>query len=439
MLQLSEGTVFRVECDDGVTGLILLGRGVMTFSPTAAAERGQLRLFSGNDTLSSPFESAFVRLSPSDYSQACGCQRRSLTAAAACPTVATALKRVFAQNATKSFNVDLQDLSPDDWYLLPPAGDFLAEVETRRFDALTYTLIGGAGRRHQRVSPKGSPDARALSVGRQARRARPLLQRRRAARLRRPGLQRRGRHRSRAQHAEGRARLLIRVRSTSVSTMRLRLGEALAVSGVTSVEYGRLLHLRIRSQNTVVVNLPRVVSQDSDLTLVITYAGAVPNQELDVDTDRARTGRAGTEPLQANHGIPHLLLSNRAYLVSAESRSGLRDGFDAHLRSTGLFVRRERAARSRQRHRLASRHSRAGRKVVLSSHSAPISRLRYLALVVSRFARIGESKVAIENQSDPGSGVDSIAVSVVAQSSLRAQARSVPHADRRASCGSIRR
>ena len=51
MLQLSEGTVFRVECDDGVTGLILIGRGLMTFSPTAAAERGQLRLFSGNDTL----------------------------------------------------------------------------------------------------------------------------------------------------------------------------------------------------------------------------------------------------------------------------------------------------------------------------------------------------------------------------------------------------
>ena len=73
MLQLSEGIVFRVECDDGVTGLILMGRGVMTFSPTVAAERGQLRLFSGNDTLSSPFESAFVRLSPSDYSSA-GCR-----------------------------------------------------------------------------------------------------------------------------------------------------------------------------------------------------------------------------------------------------------------------------------------------------------------------------------------------------------------------------
>ena len=59
---------------------------------------------------------------------------------------------VFARESTKSFNVDLQDLSPDDWYLLPPADDFLAEVDTRRFDTLTYTRSSAAGRGHQRCS-----------------------------------------------------------------------------------------------------------------------------------------------------------------------------------------------------------------------------------------------------------------------------------------------
>ena len=44
VLQLSEGTVFRVRMRRRVTGLILMGRGVMTFSPTAAVN-GQLRLF----------------------------------------------------------------------------------------------------------------------------------------------------------------------------------------------------------------------------------------------------------------------------------------------------------------------------------------------------------------------------------------------------------
>ena len=266
VLQLSEGTVFRVECDDGVTGLILMGRGVMTFSPTAAAERGQLRLFSGNDTLSSPFESAFVRLSPSDYSQRVAVS--SLTEAAPDARQARRAEEVFSEHASKSFNVDLQDLSSDDWYLLPPIGDFLAEVETRRFDTLTYTLTAEQAedisvfRRKDRLTLALYP-----SVGKLAARGRfysddalrdyDVLDYNVEASI---DPERRT--------LRGRARLLIRVRSTSVASVRLRLAETLAVSGVTSVEYGRLLHLRIRSQNTVVVNLPRALPQDSDLTLV---------------------------------------------------------------------------------------------------------------------------------------------------------------------------
>ena len=223
----------------------------------------------------------------------------------------------------------------------------------------------------------------------------------------------------------GRARLLIRIRSTSVSTLRLRLGEALAVSGVTSVEYGRLLHLRIRSQNTVVVNLPRIVSQDSDLTLVITYAGEVPNQELDSDTIALATGRAGTSRSQRTRE-PALLLSNRAYwypqnpvpdYATASIRISVPPGYSCVASG----------------HPVPPSDIVSLRDILAGQEGGPVfafradQPLRYLALVVSRFARIGESKVAIENQSDPGSGVDSIAVSVVAQSSLRAQARSVPH------------
>jgi hypothetical protein len=51
--------------------------------------------------------------------------------------------------------------------------------------------------------------------------------------------------------------------------------------------------------------------------------------------------------------------------------------------------------------------------------------LRYLSLVISRLARVGESTVVIENPADPGSGVDSIAVTVAAHSSIRGQSRQV--------------
>src|SRR4051812_15143739 len=45
LITLQEGTAFAVDSDNGTTGLVLLGRGEMRFSPTPEAERGQLRLF----------------------------------------------------------------------------------------------------------------------------------------------------------------------------------------------------------------------------------------------------------------------------------------------------------------------------------------------------------------------------------------------------------
>ena len=36
VIAMQDGTVFLVECDEGVTGLILIGRGEMRFSPTSA-------------------------------------------------------------------------------------------------------------------------------------------------------------------------------------------------------------------------------------------------------------------------------------------------------------------------------------------------------------------------------------------------------------------
>ena len=422
VLQLAEGTVFRVECDDGVTGLILIGRGLMTFSPTAAAERGQLRLFSGNDTLTSPFDSAFVRLSPSDYNQRVAAS--SLTEAAPDARQARRAEEVFAEHSAKSFNVDLQDLSPDDWYLLPPIGDFLAEVETRRFDTLTYTLTAEQAedisvfRRKDRLTLALYP-----SVGKLAARGRfysddalrdyDVLDYSVEASLD----PERGTLR-------GRARLLIRIRSTSVSTLRLRLAETLAVSGVTSVEYGRLLHLRIRSQNTVVVNLPRIVSQDSDLTLVVTYAGAVPNQELDTDTIAVAADAQEQGPTSELRD-PALLLSNRSYWYP---QNPVPDYATASLR---IFVPPGYACVA-SGHPVPPSDVVSLRDILSGQDGGPVfafradQPLRYLAVVVSRLIRIGEGRVAIENQTDPGSGVDSIAVSVSAQNSLRAQSRQVP-------------
>ncbi len=147
---LQDGTVFLVESDDGVTGLVLLGRGEMRFAPAPAAERGQLRIFSGAETLAAAFDSAFIRINPGDYN-------RRVTAAALTATTADARQArraqdVFARESLKSLTLDLSDLSRDTWHLLPPADDFLAEMQTRRYGMLTFIAIDVRRRKTSRSS-----------------------------------------------------------------------------------------------------------------------------------------------------------------------------------------------------------------------------------------------------------------------------------------------
>ena len=65
-LSLVDGTVFLVECDDGVTGLVLLGRGELRFAPLRI-RKGTAAAVLGSESLVTPFDDAFIRLSPEDY------------------------------------------------------------------------------------------------------------------------------------------------------------------------------------------------------------------------------------------------------------------------------------------------------------------------------------------------------------------------------------
>jgi hypothetical protein len=317
--------------------------------------------------------------------------------------------------------VDLQDLSRDAWYLLPPAEDFLAEIDTRRFDALTYTRSSVQA---EDVTMFRRKDRRTLALY-------PSIAK----------LAARGRFYSddalrdydvvdynieaaidpERQTIQGRARLAIRIRATSLSTVLLRLNEGLVVTGITSVEHGRLLYLRMRSQNTVLVNLPRLLSQDSDLTLVITYSGRVPSQDLDVDAVHVRGD--GQEQLGPDLNEPAFLLSNRAFWYP---QNPVPDYATATLR---IVVP-------------------AGYGCVASGHPVPAANvvpirditslrdgksfefkasqpLRYLAVVVSRFARVAETDLIVADAVASSSGMDRLALAVEAQPSQRFRARAV--------------
>ena len=135
-LQMREGSVFVVEQRQGVTGLVLIGDGLMTFSPQPEAERSQVRIFAGRDTLEADFTDAFVRLNPRMFAS-----RVSTGALEEVPVDDDALElalQIFDEFAPLSFAVDLSDLSDKNWWLTPGVGSFIGDIRTRRHGTLTY-------------------------------------------------------------------------------------------------------------------------------------------------------------------------------------------------------------------------------------------------------------------------------------------------------------
>jgi hypothetical protein len=418
VVTLDEGAVFPVSTDEGVTGMVLVGRGEMQFAPTPPAERGQLRIFSGRETLTAAFETAFIRLSPSDYRQQV--VPLQLPPAPIDERMVRRATGVFERSAPRSFNVDLRDLSTDDWYLLPPAKDFVAEVDTRRHDTLTFT--------------RSSAQAEDVSLFQRQNRKTIALYASAAK------LAARGRFYSDdafrdydvqdfnvdvsvlpdRQYVQGRTRLAMRVRSTSMSSVTLRLAEALQVRSVVSVEYGPLLHLRVRGQDTVLVTLPRVVAQDSDLTLIVTYDGRLTSQDLDVDTI-AVAGDAAAQDTQTLYPVePHYLLSNRAYWYP---QNPVWDFATATIRVT--VPEGHRAVASGEL--LPPSQIVPGRAGLTQTNGVTFvfrsdQPLRYLALMVSRMSRVSEKEMPIE-ASRPGADIDKVTVAVEAQPRLGGRGR----------------
>jgi Peptidase family M1 domain len=281
-LTLSAGTVFIAEVDAGVTGLVLSGKGTLRFHPEPVTEKGQVKIFCGSDVLESTFDSVFVRLNPSDYDAIVNSS--SLEARAVDPRELRRAQDLFRDDSIKSFIVDLGDLSRDPWTLLPGPSDFLAEMHTRKFDTLTYARSGTEAeditvfdrKRHRNISIYSSK-AKLATHGRFYNEddlvdydvldydidvaSYPDRQ-----------------------WIEGRARIFVRIRSFVVNTITVKLADSLTVQSIVSAELGRLFGVRIKNQNTVIVNLPVALTRDSTLTLIVNYSGRLEPQSADRET-----------------------------------------------------------------------------------------------------------------------------------------------------------
>lgn len=313
-LTLPEGNAFGIRTEQGTTGMILQGRGTLSFTPTPASEREQMRIFAGSDVLDVDFDGAFIRLNPQDYGDVLTgvlteqpVNRRDLSRAQA----------MFEKYAPESFVLDLGVLSQDQWWVLPNFGDFLADVETRRYDRLTY-LHTGADPEDIKVFDRAGN--RLIS-------AYPS----------RAKLATRGRFYSddddldydvldhyvdvsffpERQWIQGAARLRIRALS-NLSSIAIRLADDLTVTSISSYPFGRLLALRAPGQNSILLNFPTTVTKDFEFLISVTYSGKLPpematHQSLGMRDQPFVNAPFFKSRFPAENPRPNYLYTNRSY------------------------------------------------------------------------------------------------------------------------------
>ena len=292
-LRMSRGAAFVSEIDTGVTGLVLVGSGVLTFSPAPEAERRQIEIFSGRETLEAEFTHAFVRLHPEMFT--------SLVSTAT--LVETAVDRKDLEQAQETFDelagltlaVDLADFSNRAWWFTPAVSDLVAEVRTRRYGNLTYaqarnqpedislferdsqriiSLYPSARKRVVQGRYYSDPDTVGYDVLDYAIEAsfdpRGVAQESMDARPRLRGC-----------WIEGMTRLAIRVKQINFTTLTLRLADELHVDAITSREWGPLPFFRMSGQRNIIINLPTEAPIGTDFTVIVRYSGLLEADQLD--------------------------------------------------------------------------------------------------------------------------------------------------------------
>jgi hypothetical protein len=418
-LHLPDGSVFVAQLPSGATAAVLIGRGEMVFTPAPETERRQIRLLTGTDQLRQSFDAAFFRMSPFDADQ-------RLPAAQLTPVPVNArdlerARQVFEDEIGKSFSVDLADLSRETWSLLPSTGDFLAEVRTRHMGTLTYA--------------HASNDPEDITVFDRVRRRNISIY---ASKAR---LASRGRTFDEDDSAEydvldynvensfvpdrlwmeGVTRLKIRIRAYALSAINIRLSDRLVVRSVTSDRHGRLLFIRVRNQNSLIVNLPEPVSRDEELTMTVTYAGRLEPQGV----DRENLALDQTTPSVAEASMvepePQYVYSNRSYWY-AQAPSG--DYATATIRfivpsTYGAVCSGEPASGSPV---ILSTGENRGRKLYVVTATVP---LRYLACVVSRFGPVEQRDVLLPASQVSASGTAVLPLRVTSTVRVRGRANEV--------------
>ena len=126
--------VFTVDTDQGVTGLVLTGRGEMRFEPAPETEKGQVRIFAGDTKIETRFDAAFVRVGDLSLHA----NPDELVAVPVDPRELRRADEIFRVESGKSYALELGDLTAETWSLAPAPAISSPKSRTSRFDTLTY-------------------------------------------------------------------------------------------------------------------------------------------------------------------------------------------------------------------------------------------------------------------------------------------------------------
>lgn len=424
-VHLSSGVVFLAHVDGGTTALLFHGKGTMRFAPDDPAEQIQVRAFSGRPVLDTPLDVAFFRINPGEFSRYIASSQ--LSPADAPPADVGRARALFDELSVKSYTLNLGDLTAERWSLLPPAGNVLAELRTRRFGTLTYvrsleepediSLFDRARARNisvyaspERLATRGrdfsEDDAAAYDVLHYSIDVRFDPER---------------------EWITGRGSLRIRTRRNGLATLSLRLAESLAVSSISSPSFGRILALRMSGQNSVIVSLPRALPGNTELILDVSYSGTLAPQTVEREALLvAADANQIQEPLplldQPASLEPRFLYSNRTYWYP---QAPITDFATASMQVTvpaqyqvvasGSLIRSTVTPDTGQTGR--SGDARAERTATFAAERP----VRYLACLISRFVPVGRARARIASAPDGGIDVD-----VVANPRLLRSSRNLP-------------
>ncbi len=261
-LLMQDGTLYSSPESLGPTVLVFVGQGRVRIRPGPAAEREQLRRFSGSPHPDVAVRWAFIRIHPAQFESVLDASRLLPEPAPAARRVEA--EKIFAARSGRSFLLD-NTLPGSPWSLLPSFGDAIVDFPWSHKRVLTLA-----------ISPSETEDVNLFD---RDRRMQICIYASSGARAARGMSAVDVVDQELAVHFEPERLELSAVQKLQVrlpygaSTLRLKLDEDLRVHSVATGDGTSLLFFRVREQGTMVVSLGSLAQPERPFTLVIRYSG----------------------------------------------------------------------------------------------------------------------------------------------------------------------